>query len=460
MAFANARFVSDFATIEVAQHSQSLLAVTPTSPVVRRRRRRRALRRRRGTCSGSRTVVSTSATLNPDFGQVESDQLVGELQRHRPEPQRQARPFFTENQAFFRRPSVSLNNSNRLLYTRAGRRPADDGSGPARRPRRSGSTAAPAVFNYGVFAATRGRCGRPRFLPLGAARATSARASARCSPGSNTRSSTGYADVLEFDHRWTPNPNWRCTTLVGSDVRQLATTHRRHSGGQCWSITTTATRWRQQALRAAPGDGLQLNDFGHPERNDFNHLLPGRAPRRTCRRTGLPGASTRYAGFAPQQRPRRAHRRCVGDPTCSATAAMAATSSSKSASPLTTTTWSRAATAWSTCRVLPVFRAVHAAQGPLVDITGTRATPPKGSPARSSRRDAGLQPDRQRQPQLRHGEMRSTTRTPAAGAAGRFPYAGQGRRDLLGSYRANQLLFQRRHACSGSSARSRNCGSR
>ena len=29
VAFANARFVSDFATIEVAQHSQSLLAVTP-----------------------------------------------------------------------------------------------------------------------------------------------------------------------------------------------------------------------------------------------------------------------------------------------------------------------------------------------------------------------------------------------------------------------------------------------
>ncbi len=83
-----------------------------------------------------------SATLNPDFGQVESDQLVvnfGAVETFFSD----TRPFFTENQGFFDVPFGSINNNSRLLYTRRVGGNADDGSGAsATWPPRSSSTAA------------------------------------------------------------------------------------------------------------------------------------------------------------------------------------------------------------------------------------------------------------------------------------------------------------------------------
>ena len=58
-----------------------------------------------------------SATLNPDFGQVESDQLVVNFSAIETFFS-DKRPFFTENQGFFDVPFGSLNNANRLIYTR------------------------------------------------------------------------------------------------------------------------------------------------------------------------------------------------------------------------------------------------------------------------------------------------------------------------------------------------------
>ena len=58
-----------------------------------------------------------SATLNPDFGQVESDNLVvnfGAIETFFSD----RRPFFTENQGFFDVPFGGMGNANRLLYTR------------------------------------------------------------------------------------------------------------------------------------------------------------------------------------------------------------------------------------------------------------------------------------------------------------------------------------------------------
>src|SRR3546814_516382 len=95
-----------------------------------------------------------TATLNPDFGQVESDDLVvnfcatetfiGDK-----------RPFFTENQGLFEYTTPS--DYSQLLYTRRVGGPADDGEG-------SGDITAAVKLNgsfgetkYGVFVAENGR---------------------------------------------------------------------------------------------------------------------------------------------------------------------------------------------------------------------------------------------------------------------------------------------------------------
>ena len=272
VAFANARFVSDFATIEVAQHSQSLLAVTPY-------------------VSGLYDDVGgdtrfdggvdlfwkpnsrfqLSATLNPDFGQVESDQLVVNFSATETFFS-DKRPFFTENQAFFDVPFGSLNNSNRLLYTRRVGGPADDGSGSGDVTAAIKLNGSAGGFNYGVFAATEADAAGRDFYALRGTRDFGAQGVGAMFTRVEHPFLDRDADVLEFDHRWTPNPKLAVrTTLVGSDVRQ-AGDDTRDSGGQVLVDYDHGNGWRQQAYALHLGDGLQLNDFGYLERNDFNYL--------------------------------------------------------------------------------------------------------------------------------------------------------------------------------------------
>ena len=103
------------------------------------------------TCSGSRTARrSCTATVNPDFGQVESDDLVVNFDATETFIS-DKRPFFTENQGIFEFTTPS--DFSQLLYTRRVGGPADDGNG-------SGDITAALKLNgsigatkYGVFAA-------------------------------------------------------------------------------------------------------------------------------------------------------------------------------------------------------------------------------------------------------------------------------------------------------------------
>ena len=153
------RFLSDFAPIEVASHSQSLLAVTPYVS---------GLYDNVGESSDGDAGVDVfwkpngqmqlTATVNPDFGQVESDDLVvnfGATETFISDK----RPFFTENQGIFEFTTPS--DFSQLLYTRRVGGPADDGEG-------SGDITAALKLNgsvgatkYGVFAADEARVGRP-----------------------------------------------------------------------------------------------------------------------------------------------------------------------------------------------------------------------------------------------------------------------------------------------------------
>ena len=268
--FNEQRFLSVLEKVQVPRYSESLLAVTPyvvgLGDLVSRGSEFDAGADVFWKPNGQ---FQLSATINPDFGQVESDNLVvnfGAIETFFSD----RRPFFTENQGFFDVPFGGLGNANRLLYTRRVGGPADDGSG-------AGDVTAAAKVNgsigslqYGVFAATEGgRAGRD----FQAVRAT--REFGEHGLGAMvTRVERPFLDreamVYEADHRW-GNDTWniRTTAVLSSVDAQGARVD--DSGAQVRIDRDHGNGWRQQLYVLHLGDRLQLNDFGFLERNDFNY---------------------------------------------------------------------------------------------------------------------------------------------------------------------------------------------
>jgi hypothetical protein len=103
--FERPRFLSDFERIEVANFSQSLLAITPYVSGLYD-----AVGKSSDGDAGADVFwkpngqVQLTATVNPDFGQVESDDLVVNFSATETFIS-DKRPFFTENQGIFEFPT-------------------------------------------------------------------------------------------------------------------------------------------------------------------------------------------------------------------------------------------------------------------------------------------------------------------------------------------------------------------
>lgn len=288
VSFRQSRFLSGFEPLEVPVYSQSLLAVTPYVS---------GLYDNVGGGSdfdGGADIFwkpngqfQLTATLNPDFGQVESDDLVVSFDATETFIS-DKRPFFTENQGIFEYTTPS--DYSQLLYTRRVGGPADDGEG-------SGDITAAVKLNgslgatkYGVFAADEsGTVGRT----FGALRLV------RDFSSQNvglmlTRVDRPYLDreatVLGVDHNWRPSPRWNIRTrLFGSQIRQPGQDSD-DLGATIWADYEMDGGWRQQWIAMHFGDELQINDLGYLSQNNLNygHWEVSR------RFTGLPEES-RYA---------------------------------------------------------------------------------------------------------------------------------------------------------------------
>ena len=286
--FERPRFLSDFAAIEVPQYSQALLAVTPYVS---------GLYDNVGKQSQSDAGADIfwkpngqfqmTATINPDFGQVESDNLVVNFDATETFVS-EKRPFFTENQSIF--DFTTPSDFSQLIYTRRVGGSADDGSGP-------GDITAAAKFNgslgatkYGVFIADEGD---------EAGRTFSAMRFVRDLEDQNvgvmvTHVDRPYLDrlatVYGVDHNWRPNPKWSVQTrIIGSEIDQSGE-ETRDTGVTSLVEYEMGDGWRQQWLGMHFGNDLQINDFGFLSRNSVNygHWEVAR------RFTSLPEAS-RYA---------------------------------------------------------------------------------------------------------------------------------------------------------------------
>ncbi len=149
--YERARFVSDFEKVEIAQYRKALFHVWPYVTVLH------------DVIDGSTEfktgadlfwkpspTFQLSATLNPDFGQVEADELVVNFDAVETF-YTDKRPFFTENQGFF---DLRTPDNGQLVYTRRIGANADDGSGAADIKLAVKLNGSAGKLGYGVMAAS------------------------------------------------------------------------------------------------------------------------------------------------------------------------------------------------------------------------------------------------------------------------------------------------------------------
>jgi hypothetical protein len=271
ISFNDQRYLSALQKVEVPQFSQSLLAVTPYAVGLYDNINGKS------DIDGGADVFwkpngqfQLSATLNPDFGQVESDGIVvnfSAIETFFGDK----RPFFTENQSYFEVPFGSLGNAQQLIYTRRVGAPADDGSGAGDVTAAVKINGSAGGFGYGVFAATEGDSAGRDFYALRASRGFEGQSLGAMVTRVNRPFLDREATVYSVDHQWAPDVRWNIrTNLIGSSTDQNGETVR-DTGVQVRIDHEIGDGWRQQLYLLHTGGDLQLNDFGFLDRNNFNY---------------------------------------------------------------------------------------------------------------------------------------------------------------------------------------------
>ena len=204
--FERPQFLNQFEKIEIPVYSQSLLAVTPYVVGLHD-----LVARDNSFDAGAdifwkpNSQFQLTATINPDFGQVESDSLVvnfGAQETFFSDK----RPFFTENQGFFDF-GLLLDNSQ-LLYTRRIGATSDDCfvvgatcSGPADITGAIKFNGSIGATQYGAFVADEGGEAGRRFSALRLQRSFGAHNLGAMVTNVDRPFLDRSANVLGFDHR-------------------------------------------------------------------------------------------------------------------------------------------------------------------------------------------------------------------------------------------------------------------
>jgi len=267
--FERPRFLSDFAAIDTPNYSQSLLAVTPYVSGLH------DFVGNRQTGDGGVDVfwkpngqMQLTATVNPDFGQVESDDLVVNFDATETFIS-DKRPFFTENQGIFEFTTPS--DYSQLLYTRRVGGPVDDGRG-------SGDIVAALKLNgslgatkYGVFAADEAEEVGRSFGAVRVVRDFSNQNLGFLMTMVERPFLDRTAEVTGVDHNWRPTARWNIRTrLIHSEVEQAGQSVT-DNGATVWADYEMDGGWRQQWIGMHFGNDLQLNDAGYLSRNSTNY---------------------------------------------------------------------------------------------------------------------------------------------------------------------------------------------
>ena len=287
VSYVDQRYLSAFQKVQVPKYSQSLLAVTPYAVGLYDN-----VHHTRDFDAGVDVFwkpngrFQLSATLNPDFGQVESDGIVvnfSTIETFFGDK----RPFFTENQSYFDVPYGSLGQGQQLIYTRRIGARADDGSGAGDVRAAVKVNGSAGGFGYGLFAASEGGDAGRDFYAVRGSRDFEHQGFGLMASRVDRPFLDRTATVYALDHHWSPDDRWNVrTTLVASEIDQRGRTTR-DAGAQMRIDHQIAPAWREQLYLLHSGRDLQLNDFGFLDRNNFNY---GRYEL-SHRITGLPESS-------------------------------------------------------------------------------------------------------------------------------------------------------------------------
>lgn len=261
--FERPRFLSDFAPLTVPRYDQSLLVLTPYASGLYDNVGGRS------DFNGGADIFwkpngrfQLTATVNPDFGQVEADDLVVNFSATETFIS-DKRPFFTENQGLFELTTPS--DFSQQLYTR---RVGSTGDITAAL-KLNGSLGR---VNYGLFSADEdGGTGR-RFHALRVVRDFGTQDLGAMLTRVDDPARDREATVLGVDHNWRPNARWNIRSrLLGSRIDQAGDAVR-DVGATVWADYEMDHGWRQQWIAMHFGNDLQINDFGYLSRNSTNYL--------------------------------------------------------------------------------------------------------------------------------------------------------------------------------------------
>lgn len=270
VSFDQGRFLSMFHKVQLPAYTQSLFAVTPY--VVGK------MEHGHGGASFEQGAdilwkpngqTQLTATINPDFGQVESDDLVVNFS---PEETffTDKRPFFTENQGIF--DFSLLDDYSQLVYTRRVGGESDDGHGPADISAAVKVNGSVGQTSYGILTAQeKGDAGRS-FGALRLLRTVGTQSFGMLATHVSHPYDDRDANVLGIDHRWQPNEAFNITSnIVGSKIDQP------QANSSSLGATTIAywqmnDTWAQQWLGMYFGRRLDINDFGYLPRNDMAYF--------------------------------------------------------------------------------------------------------------------------------------------------------------------------------------------
>jgi hypothetical protein len=263
-------FVSDFAPVEVKNYSQSLFAITPYVSGLHDN-----VRDHDDPDAGvdifwkPNGQTQLTATVNPDFGQVESDDLVVNFDATETFFS-DKRPFFTENQGIFDFSTPS--DFSQILYTRRIGGPADDGNGLSDITAALKLNGSFGATKYGVFGADEKDDAGRTFGAVRVVRDFAAQNLGLIATRVERPFLDRNATVVGVDHNWRPNAHWNVRTrLMGSDIDESGVSSR-GDGATLWADYEMDHGWRQQIIAMHFSNTLEINDAGYLSRASTNYV--------------------------------------------------------------------------------------------------------------------------------------------------------------------------------------------
>jgi hypothetical protein len=268
-------FVSDFQKIDIPLFDTVVLNVTPYG-AISRNLLTESTNARGGLDVAWRptTEQQLTATLNPDFGQIESDELLVNftgLEIFVPDK----RPFFTENQQLF---DVRTTDQDRLLHTKR------IGAAPDAGPEDSTDILGAAKYLWtgtawqlGTFAAAEDDSTVARGRTFAAARSrwrTDTWSLGYLGTFTDRPTLDRSASVQSADGEWFPASGWRVTSqFITTQIAQQGLSRDGTGYGALAKVEYAGTAPLTETLYLTWYDrGYDTNDMGFLERNDLREL--------------------------------------------------------------------------------------------------------------------------------------------------------------------------------------------